>query len=108
VKGQGTALVSAKFSFDPSTSELTYSLTASGFPKGDLLSATIHRSEKDGAGPSILLLSNHAFQALSGKEGISNADREKLLNGGTYLLIETRSKSTSAAPMKALAAYHQK
>lgn len=95
-KAQGSAAqVTAKFSFDPSTSELTYNVTAAGFPKGDLRAATIHRVAKDDAGPSIVLLSNHAFQNVAGREVISNPDREKLLSGATYLLISTSSKDTT-------------
>jgi hypothetical protein len=109
------AQVLAKFSFDPSTSELRYTVTATGFAKGDLLSATIHRTAKEGSGPSILLISNHAFQNVSGKETLSNPDREKLLSGATYLSITTRSKNTSLRiPLKPtgnqdhpIASYHR-
>lgn len=85
--------VSAKFSFDPATSELTYNVTASGFPKDDILSATLHRTTKNEIGPAILLLSNRAFENLSGSEKLSNPDREKLLAGELYLNVSTRLKS---------------
>ena len=44
--------VSAKFSFDPATSELSYEVTVSGIPATELLAATLHRAEKDDIGPA--------------------------------------------------------
>ncbi len=46
-----TASVSAKFTFDPSTSELTYTVTSAT----EILAATLHRSETNGNGPAIFL-----------------------------------------------------
>jgi len=86
--------LSAKFTFDPATSELAYAITATGFPEGEILAATLHRTEKDDNGPAISLLSNHAFKSLAGTDKLSNLDREKLLSGDLYLRIATRSKST--------------
>ena len=86
--------VSAKFTFDPATSEVTYNVTASGFPEGDILAATLHRATKGDTGPVISVLSNHAFQSLAGTEKLSDPDREKMMSGGLYLRIAARSKST--------------
>src|SRR5258708_32823158 len=36
--------VSAKFTFDPATNELTYDVPAAGVPRVDILAATIHRA----------------------------------------------------------------
>jgi hypothetical protein len=86
--------VSAKFTFDPATNELTYDVTAAGYPEGDILAATIHRVAKGDSGPVISVLSNHAFQSISGTERLSDPDREKMMSGGLYLRIASRSKST--------------
>jgi Asp-tRNA(Asn)/Glu-tRNA(Gln) amidotransferase A subunit family amidase len=86
--------VSARFTFDPDTNELTYNVTAAGFPQGDLLAATLHRLGKGDSGPAIAVLSNHAFQSITGTEKLSDPDREKMMSGGLYLRIAARSKST--------------
>jgi hypothetical protein len=87
--------VSAKFTFDPAASELTYHVTAAGFPEGDILAATIHRRATSESGPAISVLSKHAFQSISGKEMLSDPDRERMMSGGLYLRIAARSKSTN-------------
>jgi Asp-tRNA(Asn)/Glu-tRNA(Gln) amidotransferase A subunit family amidase len=89
-----SATVSAKFTFDPATNELTYNLTAAGFPEGDILAATIHRATKGDSGPVIGVLSNHGFQSLAGTQTLSDPDREKMMTGGLYLRITARSKSS--------------
>ena len=95
VQAPGTSsAVSAKFTFDPATNNLTYALSAAGFPEGEILAATIHRAVKDGNGPVIAVLSNSPFKSLAGTEKLSGQDREKLASGGLYLRIATRSKSS--------------
>jgi amidase len=86
--------VSAQFTFDQTTNELTYHVTAAGFPEGDILAATIHRATKGDSGPAISVLSNHGFQSIAGTEKLSDPDREKMMSGGLYLRIASRSKST--------------
>ena len=86
--------VSARFTFDPATGELTYDVTAAGFAEGDVLAATIHRTAGGQSGPVIAVLSNHGFQNIAGSETLSDPDREKMMSGGLYLRIAARSKST--------------
>jgi hypothetical protein len=86
--------VSAKLTFDPTTNELTYTVTAAGFPEGDIVAATIHRTTKGDSGPVISVLSNHAFHSISGTEKLSDPDREKMMSGSLYLRIASRSKGT--------------
>jgi hypothetical protein len=85
--------VSARLTFDPSTNDLFYNITASGFADGEILAATIHRAGEGGNGPAISVLANHAFQTLAGTERLSDPDREKMMSGGLYLRIAARSKS---------------
>ncbi len=87
--------VSAKFAFDPTTNQLTYNVTATGFPEGELLAATIHRVDKGGNGPAIGVLANHAFQTIAGSETLSDPDRERMMSGSLYLRIASRSPSTN-------------
>jgi hypothetical protein len=86
--------VSANFTFDPATNELTYSLTAAGFAEGEIVSATIHRASKGENGPAISVVSNHAFKNIAGTEKLSDPDRENMISGKLYLRIGTRSKIT--------------
>ena len=86
---QSTVL--AKVTLDPTTNELTYNVIAAGFPEGEILGATIHRAEKGGNGPVIVVVSNHTFQTIAGSETLFDPDREQLLSGGLYLRIAARS-----------------
>ena len=87
----GKATVSAKFTFDSATGELTYHVTAAGFAAGEVLGATFHRATNGDTGPAIAVLANHGFQNLSGTETLSDPDRERLMSGGLYLRIATRA-----------------
>ena len=94
--GSGNGKVTAKFSFDPATNLLTYSLQPDGIAAGELLAATVHRKVKDDIakdqnGPVIAVLANHGFQALEGSERLSDPDRERLMTGGLYLRFAARS-----------------
>jgi amidase len=88
-------VVSAKFSFDSTTNELRYNITAAGFSDGEILALTIHRTEKGENGPAIAVLSNHAFQTIAGSETLSDPDRERLMAGRLYLRIASRSPGTN-------------
>src|SRR6266436_4097824 len=70
----GNSTVSAKFTLDPATGELRYDVTAAGFPDGEILAATIHRTTKGDNGPVISVPSNHAFQSITGSERLSDPD----------------------------------
>jgi amidase len=95
-------MVSAKFTFDPATSDLAYNITASGFRADDILAATLHRVEKPDTGPVVFLLSNQSFQSITGTARLSNPDTEKLVSGELYLQITGRPKrnSTLRIPLK--------
>jgi amidase len=89
------SMVSASFTFDPATSELTYNVTAAGFAEGEILAATIHRAATGENGPVIWVLANHGFKNIAGAGTLSNPDRDKLMSGGLYLRIASQSKSTN-------------
>ena len=75
--------------------KLTYNITAAGFPESAILADTIHRVDKGGTGPVIAVVSNHSFQTVAGSETLSDPDRERLMSGGLYLRIASRSPSTN-------------
>jgi Asp-tRNA(Asn)/Glu-tRNA(Gln) amidotransferase A subunit family amidase len=89
----GKRNVSARFTFDPATSELKYSISATGFPAGEIHGATLHRVTKNDTGPVVFLLANHAFAKVEGAETLSSTDREKLLAGGMYLLVSSSAEA---------------
>ena len=88
--------VSARFSFDPSTSRLTYHVEAAGFAEGEILAATLHRASGGGNGPVLAVLSAHGFRSLSGSEVLTDPDRAKMMSGELYLRIATRAKIDDA------------
>jgi len=89
------SVLSANFTFDPTTNELRYRVAAVGFSEGEILALTMHRAEKAGDGPVIAVLSNHAFQAIAGSETLSDPDRERLIAGHLYLRVATKSPRTN-------------
>lgn len=91
----GAGTLHAKFTLDPATSELTWEVTASGFPAGDILAATIHRAGKEGNGPVLAVVSSHPFQTASGSDILSDPDRERLSAGGLYLRLAARSSAAN-------------
>ncbi|HLX45165.1 MAG TPA: amidase family protein [Bryobacteraceae bacterium] len=95
----GNGSVSARFTFDLTTNDLTYMVTASGFAENEILSATMHRRPKSENGtrengPAFAILANRAFKSVEGTERLSDPDREKLMSGDLYLRIGMRSKIT--------------
>jgi amidase len=87
--------LSARFTFDPATSDLEYAITTAGFAENEILLASIHRISKEENGPAIAVLANHPFQSLTGHEMLSNQDREALIAGNLYLRLATSSKMTN-------------
>ena len=85
--------MTAKFGFDPSTNELSYTLTVERVPEGEVLGATVHRGADGGNGPVIAVLANHSFRNITGSERLSDPDRERLMSGALYLRIASRSSS---------------
>jgi len=80
--------VSAHFTFDPTTNQLAYQITAADLP---ILAASIHREAKGENGPAIAVLANHPFQTLAGAETLTDPDRERMMSGSLDLRITLRS-----------------
>jgi len=90
-----TPNIKASFTLNPSTYELTYTLTSSGIPTGEILALTLHRKAKEDSGPVIAVIANHDFKTTEGSITLTNLDREKLSAGELYLRLATRSPSTN-------------
>jgi amidase len=98
--------VAATFTFDQTTGELKYQLAATGFPADDIRAATIHRVTANQTGPEIALLANHDFRNLTGSDTLSGVDGEKLMSGGLYLLVLTKSSGSNVRIALTPAAQH--
>ena len=85
----------ARFNLNPSTGELSYSLTATGLPAGDILAVTLHRKNKEENGPVIAVFANRDFKTIEGVLTLSDPDRERLNTSGLYLRLATRSKAAN-------------
>ena len=80
----------ARFTFNPTTNELTYTITISDLKPDDVLFANIHRASKGQNGPVVIIVSNRGFNEISGAHALSDADRRSLMSGDLYLNIATR------------------
>jgi amidase len=83
--------VSAHFTFDPTTNQLAYQITAADLP---ILAASIHREAKGENGPAIAVLANHPFQTLAGAETLTDSDRARMMSGSLDLRITLRAPTT--------------
>lgn len=101
-RGEGKGTITGKFSFDPATNELTYTVTAGGYGDGEILMTTLHRTGKGENGPVIAVLKNQAFASITGTEMLSDPDREKLMDGGLYVRIATRKAGELRMVLKAV------
>lgn len=88
--------VSARFSFDPATSRLSYQIDTAGFAEGEIMAATLHRATHGPNGPALAVLSAHGFRSLSGSEVLSDPDRAKMTAGDLYLRVAVRSSIDAA------------
>ena len=89
------AALQAKFSLNPSTGELSYTITATGLPAADILALTLHRKDKEENGPVIAVFANRDFKTIEGTLTLSDPDRERLSTSGLYLRLASKSTSTN-------------
>jgi amidase len=81
----------ARFTLNPSTSELSYSLTASE----ELLAVTLHRKGKEENGPVIAVLANQKFQSVEGKLQLSDPDLARLHKNSLYIRLAAKGTGTN-------------
>ena len=84
------SIAKARFTFNPTTNELTYTITVSDLKPDDVLFANIHRAPKGQNGPVVMIVSNRGFKEISGAQALSEADRRSLMSGHLYLNLATR------------------
>jgi amidase len=84
------SLARARFTFNPTTNELTYTITISDLKPNEVLFANIHRAAKGQNGPVVMIVSNRGFKEISGAQVLPDGDRRSLLSGDMYLSIATR------------------
>lgn len=88
--------VTARFTFEPATAQLTWHIETTGFAEGTVLAATLHRATNGPNGPAIAVLSAHPFRTITGTEVLSDPDRARMMAGGLYLRIAVRPKPGDA------------
>jgi Asp-tRNA(Asn)/Glu-tRNA(Gln) amidotransferase A subunit family amidase len=84
------SVAKARFTFNPTTNELTYKIAISDLKPEDVLFANIHRAAKGQNGPVVVIVSNRGFKEISGAQVLSDADRRSLMAGNLYLSVATR------------------
>lgn len=100
------SVAKARFTFNPTTNELTYKITISDSKPDDVLFANIHRAAKGQNGPVVLIVSNRGFKEISGAHLLSEADRRSLMAGNLYLSIATRKNRAGELRAQLTAAPH--
>ncbi len=75
----------ARFTFDESTKVLTYAVTISGLPAGEVTAAHIHRGAVGVNGPIIYPLSTVGFTQVAGQITLTDADVADLKAGNLYV-----------------------
>jgi hypothetical protein len=75
----------ARFTFDETTKVLTYAVTISGIPAGEVTAAHIHRGAVGVNGPIVYNLSTVGFTQVSGQITLTDADVADLKAGNFYV-----------------------
>lgn len=75
----------ARFTFDEATKVLTYSVTISGIPAGEVTASHIHRGAAGVNGPIVYNLSTVGFTTVSGSITLTDADVADLKAGNFYV-----------------------
>jgi hypothetical protein len=77
--------VRARFSYEPATAELKFTVT--GVPRTGLRLVALHRGSANGAGPIVARLVEAGASGGSGIVQLGYADREALTGGRLYLQV---------------------
>jgi amidase len=86
----------ARFTYDPTTSELKFTVTAVATQPSELRLVALHRSGDSGAGPIIARLVEAGARGGSGAVTLGYADREALFAGRLYVQTYSRQSPTGA------------
>jgi hypothetical protein len=77
--------VRARFSYEPTTAELKYTVT--GVPRAGLRLVALHRGTANGVGPIVARLVEAGAAGGSGVVQLGHIDREALTTGRLYLQV---------------------
>jgi len=86
----GRAAARVLFSWDVTTSALSYEATVSGIPAEEIHGVGLHRAQGDQEGGIIYRLSGPVGQKTSGTITLNAGGREALMGGDLYLRLYTR------------------
>ena len=85
----GRATAHVLFSWDVTTSALSYEVTVSGVPANEVLGVGVHRAQAEREGGVIYRISGPANQVTSGAIALSTGERDSLMEGDLYLRLYT-------------------
>ena len=80
----------ARCTYEPTTGELKFTVTAVGAPPADVRLVALHRGDERGAGPIVARLVGAGSPGGSGTVSLGHLDREALAAGRLYLQVYTR------------------
>ncbi len=95
----------ARFTYEPTTGELKYTVTSIAAQPSDLRLVALHRGSDSGTGPIVSRLAEAGARGGSGALTLGHVDREALRAGRLYVQIYTRQAPTGARRLP-LAAPH--
>ena len=95
VDSQG--LLRVRFSFDETTSALSYTASVTGLPAGDVLAASLHRGAVDKNGAALQQLLGPGEGSGTGSLTLQPSDRDALRAGAFYVRLYTRGFPLGAA-----------
>jgi hypothetical protein len=93
------ATLRARFTYEPTTGELKFTITALAAP-ADVRLIALHRGGDTCAGPIVARLVEAGARAGSGGVMLGHSDREALLGGRLYLQTYTRQAPTGVRRLK--------
>jgi hypothetical protein len=84
----------ARFTYEPTTGELKFTVTSVAAQPADLRLVALHREDRGGAGPIVSRLVPAGGRGGSGALSLGYLDREALLAGRLYVQVYTRQSPT--------------
>jgi Asp-tRNA(Asn)/Glu-tRNA(Gln) amidotransferase A subunit family amidase len=97
-KGVDTqGLLRVRFSFDETTSTLSYTASVTGLPAADVLAASLHRGAADKNGAALQQLLGLGEGSGTGSLTLQPSDRDALRAGALYVRLYTRGSPLGAA-----------
>jgi amidase len=93
------AIIRARFTYEPTTGELKFTVASVGALPSDLRLVALHRRTGGEAGPIISRLVEAGGRGGSGMTMLGHVDREALSAGRLYIQVYTRQAPTGVRPL---------